>query len=65
MKCQAELEALHPRELAALQTIWKNARTYDEFEVSVASAACYDPTHNYHDLVECWERLAAKKYFQG
>ncbi len=59
-ECRVELKALHPREKAALQKILRNGQKYNEYEVSKAMAACYDPTHDYKDLIECWERLAAK-----
>ncbi|WP_156958802.1 hypothetical protein [Labrenzia sp. DG1229] len=59
-KCRAELNALHPREKAALGKILINASRYGEFEISEASAACYDPGHDYLDLIECWELLATK-----
>lgn len=59
-KCRAELKALHPREKAALNKMLINSGRYDEFELSKASAACYDPGHDYLDLIECWELLAAK-----
>ncbi|WP_417681266.1 hypothetical protein [Roseibium sp.] len=60
VECRAEISALHPREKAALNSIMINSGHYDEFEVSKASAACYDPAHDYRDLIECWERLASK-----
>lgn len=58
--CRAELNALHPREKAALRKILINSKRYDERELSKASAACYNPAHDYLDLIECWELLATK-----
>lgn len=58
--CRQELTALHPREQAALRSILLHAGRYDELEVSKASASCYDPAHDYLELIECWELLAAK-----
>lgn len=60
VECRAELKALHPREKAALGNILTNSSSYAEFEVGEASSACYDPDHDYLDLIECWELLATK-----
>lgn len=59
-ECRSELEALHPREMNALQKILRNANRYDQIEASGALAACYDVTNDYKELIECWERLSVK-----
>ena len=58
--CRDELEALHPREISALVRIGKSIGNMRENEVSKAVANCYDPFHDYRDLIECWEQLAAQ-----
>ncbi|SFT74101.1 hypothetical protein SAMN05444141_10349 [Pseudovibrio denitrificans] len=58
--CIAELKAIHPREIKALAKIYEAMISYDGQELSSAVAGCYDPRHDYQDLVSCWERLAAK-----
>lgn len=58
--CRKELEELHPREVAALTRIKGKASKYDQVELSGALAGCYDPSHDYKDLIECWERLASR-----
>lgn len=60
MECRSELEALHPRELAALQKMSRNANRYDQLEAGNALAACYDVTNEYRELIECWERLSVQ-----
>lgn len=59
-ECRSELEALHPRELTALQRMLRNANRYDQLEANGALAACYDVTNDYRELIECWERLSAQ-----
>lgn len=59
-ECRSELEALHPRELAALQKMLRNANRYDQLEAGGALAACYDVTNDYKELIECWERLSVQ-----
>lgn len=59
-ECRSELEALHPRELTALQKMLRNANRYNQMEASGALAACYDVTNDYKELIECWERLSVQ-----
>jgi hypothetical protein len=56
--CRAELEALHPREVSALARIANSMAGIDATKPSEAMAGCYDPSHDYRDLIECWEQLA-------
>ncbi len=56
--CRDALNALHPREISALARLAEHLVNVDETELSGAMASCYDPSHDYQDLIECWERLA-------
>lgn len=56
--CRDELESLHPREISALARIVANMAKVSESEISKAMANCYDPSHDYRDLIECREQLA-------
>ncbi|MEL7453073.1 MAG: hypothetical protein AAGJ50_06860 [Pseudomonadota bacterium] len=56
--CREELTALHPREISALNRLARHIESVSETELSAAFTRCYDPAHNYLDLIECWERLA-------
>ena len=58
--CRGELEALHPREISALARIAGKIGNVGESEISKAIANCYDPSHDYLDLIECWEQVAAR-----
>jgi hypothetical protein len=58
--CLRELEALHPREIEVLNKILGFTSKYDQFALSKAMAGCYDPSHDYKDLIACWEQLAGK-----
>lgn len=56
--CRDELESLHPREISALARIEDNIGSVSKGEISKATANCHDPSHDYRDLIECWEQLA-------
>lgn len=58
--CRDELESLHPREISALARIAANVGSVGESEISNAMGSCYDPSHDYRDLIECQEQIAVQ-----
>lgn len=56
--CRQALEELHPREVSVLEELFGLSASIEEHALSSSMASCYDPTHDYLDLIECWENVA-------
>jgi hypothetical protein len=58
-ECRAAIERLHPREIAALARFASLAGAIPDKEISASLASCYDPSHDYLQLIQCWEETAS------
>lgn len=58
--CRAELDALHPRELAALGRFAVLSSTVSGETLTKTMTECYDPHRDYEELIACWEESASK-----
>ena len=56
--CADLIRALEARERKTLKRISAAATDSNKPRVSEGVVGCYNPTHNYKDLVQCWELLA-------